>query len=119
MVVNRLMYGCGALVWYQHECDYLETRCSKRHSLQAMELSQRTQAAVQIVWNFPAPSNGGARFTFFLACGPAGWLALLLTKAGDVDTNPGPTTLNKKVWICDICHKQIHARKQIHKVQQD
>ena len=30
-----------------------------------------------------------------------GWLVLLLTKAGDVETNPGPTTLNKKVWICD------------------
>ena len=55
----------------------------------------------------------GARFTVFLACGPAGWLALLLTKAGDGETNPGPTTLNKKVWICDICHKQIHVRKQI------
>ena len=40
-------------------------------------------------------------------------LALLFTKAGDVETNPGPTTLNKKVWMCDICHKQIHARKQI------
>ena len=24
MVVNWLMYGCGALVWYQHECDDLE-----------------------------------------------------------------------------------------------
>ena len=46
-------------------------------------------------------------------CGPAGWLALLLTKAGDVETNPGPTTLNKQVWICDICHEQIHVRKQI------
>ena len=57
-----------------------------------------------------------ARFTVFWACrpcDPAGWLALLLTKAGDVKTNPGPTTLNKKVWICDICHKQIHVRKQI------
>ena len=56
------------------------------------------------------------QFTVFWACrpcGPAGWLALLLTKAGDVETNPGPTTLNKKVWICDICHKQIHVRKQI------
>ena len=39
--------------------------------------------------------------------------ALLLTKVGDVETNPVPTTLNKKVWICDICHKQIHVRKQI------
>ena len=89
-----------------------------RHSLQAVELSQRTQAAVQIVSNLPARSNGGggARFTVFGACrpcGPAGWLALLLTKAGDVETNPGPTTLNKKLWICDICHKQIHVRKQI------
>ena len=58
----------------------------------------------------------GARFTVFWACrpcGPAGGLALLLTKAGDVETNPGPTTLNKKVWICDICYKQIHVRKQI------
>ena len=23
------------------------------------------------------------------------------------------TTLNKKVWICDICHNKIHVRKQI------
>ena len=62
------------------------------------------------------PPAMGPRFTVFWACrpcGPAGWLALLLTKAGDVETNPGPTTLNKKVWISDICHKQIHARKQI------
>ena len=58
----------------------------------------------------------GARFTVFWAsrpCGPALWLALLLTKAGDVETNPGPTTLNKRVWICDICYKQIHVKKQI------
>ena len=58
----------------------------------------------------------GVRFTVFWACrscGPAEWLALLLTKAGDVETNPGPTTLNKQVRICDICHKQIHVRKQI------
>ena len=47
--------------------------------------SQRTQAAVQIVSNLPAP-----RFTDSGACRPcglAGWLALLLTKAGDVKTN--------------------------------
>ena len=62
------------------------------------------------------PPAMGPRFTVFWACrpcGPAGWLALLLTKAGDVETNPGPTTLNKKVWICEICHKQIYVRKQI------
>ena len=58
----------------------------------------------------------GARFTVVLACRPFGlvrWLALLLTKAGDVETNPGPTTLNKRVWMCVIYHKQIHVRKQI------
>ena len=31
---------------------------SKRHSLQAVELSQRTQAAVQIVSNLPTPAMG-------------------------------------------------------------
>ena len=64
--------------------------------------------------------------SLFLAsrpCEPAGWVALLLIKAGDVETNPGPTTTHKQVWICDICHKQvwicdichkqIHGRKQI------
>ena len=61
----------------------------------------------------PRPQQWGPDLPFFWACGPAGWLALLLTKAGDVETNPGPITLNKKVWICDICHKQIHVRKQI------
>ena len=64
---------------------------------------------------FPSTAMG-ARFTVFWATrpyGPAGWLALLLTKAGDVKTNPDPTTLNKRAWICDICHKQIHVRKQI------
>ena len=90
-------------------------RGSKRHMLQAVELSQRTQAAVQIVSNLPAPRNGGPIYRFWPCrpCGPAGWLALLLTKAGDVETNPGPTNLNKQVWICDICHKQIHVRKHI------
>ena len=24
MIVNNLMYGCGALAWYQRECDDLE-----------------------------------------------------------------------------------------------
>ena len=64
---------------------------------------------------FPLPAMA-ARFTVFGACrpcGPAGRLAMLITKASDVEINPGPTTLNKQVWICDICHKQIHVRKQI------
>ena len=37
---------------------------SKRHSLQAVELSQWFQAAVQIVSNLPAPSNGGPIYRF-------------------------------------------------------
>ena len=59
----------------------------------------------------------GVRYPIFWAgrsCRLAGWLALLLTKAGDVETNPGPTTPNKRVWNCDICYKQIHVRKQIY-----
>ena len=38
---------------------------SKRHSLQAVELSRRSQTAVQIVSKPPAPKPGGARFTVF------------------------------------------------------
>ena len=26
MVVNKIMYGCGALAWYQEECYDLEVR---------------------------------------------------------------------------------------------
>ena len=64
----------------------------------------------------PPPVMGGPDLPFVWAsrpCGPPGWLALLLTKAGDVETNPGLTTSHKRVWICDICYKQIHIRKQI------
>ena len=46
---------------------------------------------------------------------PAAWLALLLTKAGDVESNPGPTTHTNKhtpvIWICDLCHKQINKKQ--------
>ena len=37
---------------------------SKRHSLHAVELSQRTQAAVQIVSNLSASSDGGLIYRF-------------------------------------------------------
>ena len=43
--------------------------------------------------------------------GPAGWLALLLLKAGDVETNPGPKHARTQVWICYICHRETN-RKQ-------
>ena len=60
------------------------------------------------------PPAMGARFNRFWAgrpSGPAGWLALLLLKAGDVETNPGPKHTRTQVWICDICHREIN-RKQ-------
>ena len=83
----------------------------------APKLNVTTEAFdVQIVSNLPAPSNGGPidRFWACWPCGPtrmAGAAAHI--KRVISRTNPGPTTLNKKVWICDICHKQIHVRKQI------
>ena len=65
----------------------------------------------------PRPQQWGPDLPFFGYAGHAdrldGWRCCMLTKSGDVETNPGQTTLNKKVWICDICHKQIHVRKQI------
>ena len=88
---------------------------SKRHNIQAVELSQWLQTAMQIV-SKPAAPEMGARFSVFWTsrpCGPAGWMALLLIKADDVETNQGSTTTHKQVWICGICHKHIHGRKQI------
>ena len=57
----------------------------------------------------PAPSNWGIINVFWASrpCRPTGWLAMLLIKADDVETNPGPTTTCKQVWICDICHRQM------------
>ena len=69
---------------------------SKRHRLQAVELSQ---TAVQIVSNLPAPSNGDPIYRFFGK--PAmrtQWMAGAAShKRGDVETNPGPTTSHKRV----------------------
>ena len=62
-----------------------------------------------------SPPVIGPRLPFFLAsrpCGPAGWLAMLFINAGDDETNPGPTTTCKQVWICDICHRQIQVRRK-------
>ena len=86
-----------------------------RTTLQAVELSQRSQTAVQIVSKLPGPSNGCTIYRFLGK--PAmrtRWMAGAAPhKSGDVETNPGPTTLNKRAWICDICYKQIHVRKQL------
>ena len=69
---------------------------SKRHILQAVELSE---TAVQIVSNPPALSNGGPIYRFF-----ANWMA---------GAAPHKSRSDKQAWICDICHKQIHVRKKI------
>ena len=59
--------------------------------------------------NLPAPAMG-ARFTVFL-----GMLAMRTHRmAGAIAYKSGccqdqSRSLNKKVWICDICHKQIHV----------
>ena len=48
----------------------------------------------------PPPRNMGARFYHFWAgrpSGPAGWLALLLLKTGDVETNPGNRSIDRTV----------------------
>ena len=87
----------------------------KRRILQAVKVSRRLQTVVQIVSKPPVPSNGGTIYRFWASrpCGPAGWMTLFLIKSSDVKTNPGTTTTHKQVWICDICHKQIHGRKPI------
>ena len=71
---------------------------SKRQSLQAVKLSQRTQAAVQIVSNLPAPSNGDPIYRFLgMPVMRTRWMAgAAAHKAGDVETNPDPTTLIKQ-----------------------
>ena len=60
----------------------------------------------------------GGPIPFFWASRPllsAAWLALLLTKAGDVESNTDPTTHTNKhapvIWICDLCHKQIKKQQ--------
>ena len=46
---------------------------------------------------------------------PTSWLALLLTKALNVESNPGPTTYTYPhtpvIWICDLCLKQINKQQ--------
>ena len=56
---------------------------------------------------FPCPYN------FFCAkrpSVPAAWLVLILTKAGKVKFNPGPTAHTPVIWICDLCHKPINTK---------
>ena len=53
----------------------------------------------------PSPPNGGPNF---LAIRPCGWLELLLTKVGDVETNPGPITqTNMSVFAISAINKYM------------
>ena len=59
-----------------------------------MELSLRSAKHCANCVDPSCPSNGGPITVLWASrpCGPAGWLAMLLIKAGNVETNPGPTT---------------------------
>ena len=76
-----------------------------------LQTTQQIQTAVQIVSKPLATSNRSPiyRFGGSRPCRPAGCLLLLLIKVGDVQTNPGPTTSHKRVWIYDICYTQMHV----------
>ena len=75
---------------------WLDCCCSTQHKLYSLLLQW---GPVSTVFWTGRPS------------GPAGWLVLLLLKAGDVETNPGPKHTRTQVWICDVCHREI-TRKQ-------
>ena len=91
-----------------------------------LRMSKKTQSArgltaadicTNCVYTIPSPRDGGP-IPFFWASRPslpAAWLALLLTKAGDVESYPGSTTYTNKhtpvIWICDLCHKQINKKQ--------
>ena len=91
-------------------CDgTLQESGSKRRSLQAVELSRRLQTAEQIVSKPANPSNRCPIYRFWAIrpCGPAEWLALLLIKAGDIETNPGPTTTHKSGFSISAINKYM------------
>ena len=86
---------------------------SKRHSVQAVKLSQRFwQTDVHLV-SIPAAPNHGCPIYRFLGklAMQTRWMAG--TAPHKSETNPDPTTTRNQLWICDICHRKIHGRKQI------
>ena len=98
------MYMITLISGAPNDTEYTRWSCHSSHKL-----------LCKLCRTLPPPAMG-SRVTVFWAtrsCGSAGWLALLRIKATDVETNPGPTNTHKQVWICDICHKQIHVRNQI------
>ena len=88
---------------------------SKRHSLHAVELSQRSGKPCANCVDLFHPSNGGTITDFFGK--PAmrtRWMAgNAPLQAAYAETNPGLTATRKQVWICDTWRRQIQVRKQI------
>ena len=72
---------------------------SKRHSLQAVELSQRSETAVQIVSNLPAHSNGGPDLLF-------------LGYAGHADTLDGWRCFSQKRVMLILIQVRQHHRNE-------
>ena len=106
MCINGRRYVCCGECYI--DSDEYDEPTSKRHSCHS-----GLATPVQIVSTPPAPCNPITGLWASRSCVPAGWLGMLLIKAGDVETNPGLTTTHKQVCICDICHNQLQVRKQI------
>ena len=103
--------------WVKESWEDIPADMVKKSFLKRLQTTPPTRGgAVTVVWQIlstpHAPSNGGLIIVFWASrpCGSAGWLAILLIKVSIVETNPGPTTTRKQVWICDICHRQIQGR---------
>ena len=104
-----------------HPINDSEKYLTRRHDLIRRHILHEAgllQTYAQIVSTQYLPPEMAARLQFFGASRPslpAVWLALLLTKVGDVESNPGPTTHTNKhtpvIWICDLCHKQINKKQ--------
>ena len=91
---------------------------SKRHSLQAAELSRLScHSGLKLLCKScrtSPPQQWGPDLRFLgMPAMRTRWLTgAAAPKSGDVETNPGTTTLYKKVWICDICRKHFLGRQQ-------
>ena len=87
-VKNGYMLGCSNMIDEVGKLAPNDTAYKRRSCHSGLKLLGKS------CQTFPPPAMG-SRFTVFLgmpAMRTAGWLALLLTKAGDVETKPGPTT---------------------------
>ena len=63
-ILSAVVYVICSLLMFVFDASGDHMVRLKRHNLQAVELSQQTQAAVQIVSNLPTPSNGCPIYRF-------------------------------------------------------